>query len=88
MNKDKIPLDVWLRFDSEDDEEATYEANTYGNDEEGYTVEWYHTAVGLVSHKWVPTLDDAHQWYLDNGFVDFTVKEDDGSTNAAPGVTL
>lgn len=64
-------LDVWLRFDTDDDEEAEAEANTYATDD-GFRVEWYHTAVGQVSERHFNTLADAHAWLTRNGFADFT----------------
>lgn len=83
----KTPLDVWLAFDDPEDDEATYEANTYGNDEDGFVIEWYHNAVGQVSSVWFSTYEEVTQWYEDNEFLDFTIIEDDGSTNADPGGT-
>lgn len=69
------PLDVWLRFDSPEDEEASHEANTYLTDT-GYAVKWYHNAVGLVTTVDFDTLADAYDWYEANGYQDFTVIED------------
>lgn len=66
------PLDVWLRFDADADDEPAYEANTYRTDD-GYRVEWYHTAVGQVSSRTFATLADAHTWYADNGYADYSV---------------
>lgn len=65
------PLDVWLKFDHEDDEEATHEANTF-KDEAGYRVEWYLNSVGLVKSVYFDTLAEAHAWYEREGFQDFT----------------
>lgn len=63
-------LDVWLRFvDDEDESEA--EANTY-EDGGGFRVEWYLTAVGLVTSRWFPTRPDARAWLEAEGFQDFT----------------
>lgn len=69
-------LDVWLRFDSPEDEEASHEANTYRNEDGTYRVEWYHNAVGLVTTVDFDTLADAYDWYEANGYQDFTVNED------------
>lgn len=68
------PLDVWLKFDADDDddEEPSHEANTYDDGDDGYIVEWYHVAVGLVSSKRFGSLDAAYAWYETNGFQDFT----------------
>lgn len=68
-------LDVWLRFDSPEDEEASHEANTYLTDT-GYAVKWYHSAVGFVTTVDFDTLADAYDWYEANGYQDFTVIED------------
>lgn len=65
------PLDVWLKFDSDEDEEPTYEANTFET-AWGYEIEWYHTAVGQVNWVSFDRLEEAHKWYADNGFQDFT----------------
>lgn len=59
--------EVWLAFESEDDEEATYEANTTLT-ETGYKIEWSHTAVGLVTTIEFDTLADAYDWYEEHGF--------------------
>lgn len=67
-------LDVWLRFESPEDEEASHEANTY-RDEDGYVIKWYHSAVGLVTTVDFETLADAYDWYEREGFQDFTVAE-------------
>lgn len=64
-------IDVWLRFDDDADEEATYEANTYP-DGDGYRIEWYHNTVGLVTRVYCDTLNETHQWYANNGYEDYT----------------
>lgn len=74
------PIDVWLRV-SDDDEhgdfdplpDGTYpaEANTYAT-EYGYRVEWYLTAVGLVTSVDFDTLADAYAWLEREGFVDYS----------------
>ena len=76
-------LDVWLQITSMeyDDEpgelydEVTAEANTY-RDDDSYRIEWYHSAVGLVTREYFDTLADAYDWYEANGYQDFTVIED------------
>lgn len=68
------PLDVWLRFENEIDEECSHEANTFLTDT-GYEIRHYHTAVGLVSRVQFDTLADAYDWYEANGFEDYTVAE-------------
>lgn len=71
---DYEPLDVWLKFDDPDDLEdawASHEANTYETSW-GYEIRWYHNDVGLVTRVPFATLEEAHKWYADNGFHDFT----------------
>ena len=78
-------LDVWLRFETSyddatgepyEDEEASHEANTYGNEDGTYRVEWYHSAVGLVTTVDFDTYAQATAWLEKNGYQDFTVIED------------
>jgi len=66
------PLDVWLKFDSEDDDAPTYEANTYHIEDDRYRIEWYHVDVGQVSTKEFDTYTHAIAWYATNGFEDYT----------------
>ena len=68
---DKPMGDVWLKFDQPDDEEPTMEANTFKNDD-GYEIQWYHVDVGLVNRVHTPSLSDAHTWYEQHGFTDYT----------------
>lgn len=65
-------LDVWLRFESDEDEEPTHEANTYREKDGGVRIEHYHTAVGLVSTVRFPDYADAVDWYTANGYQDFS----------------
>ena len=70
------PLDVWLMFDSPEDEEASHEANTYYVPEnDSYRVEWYHTAVGQVTTRGFSTYEAATAWLEGAGYQDFTVAE-------------
>lgn len=71
MTNTLAPIDVWFKFDSDEDEECTHEANTYQT-ENGYVVEWYLNSVGLVSRVEFDTLDEAHAWYEREGFQDFS----------------
>jgi hypothetical protein len=64
-------LDVWLRFESDDDEEPSHEANTF-RDSDGFRVEWYHTAVGQVSSRHFDTYADVQAWLISQGFSDFS----------------
>jgi hypothetical protein len=67
---DTQPIDVWLRI-PDGEEEAEAEANTYLTDD-GYRVEWYLTAVGLVKSVDFDTLADAYDWLEREGFADFS----------------
>lgn len=67
------PIDVWLRI-LDDEEEAEAEANTYLT-ETGYRVEWYLTAVGLITSVEFDTLADAYDWLEREGFVNYTAGE-------------
>jgi hypothetical protein len=65
-------LDVWLRI-PDGQEESEAEANTYVEpDGLGYRVEWYSTAVGLVTSVLFATLDEARAFLTREGFQDFT----------------
>lgn len=64
-------LDVWLKFDGPDDEDATLEANTYAT-ADGFEVEWYHTAVGQVTSVPFETLEAARAWLTSQGFEDYS----------------
>lgn len=65
------PIDAWLRFDADDDEESEAEANTY-LDGTGYRIEWCLTAVGLVTRVYLGNYEGVTKWYASNGFTDFT----------------
>lgn len=62
---------VWLAFESPEDESATWEANTY-RDEDGIYVGWYHVAVGLVKRERFDSLGAAERWLLESGYQDFS----------------
>ena len=61
---------VWLLIE-DDDDEASYEANIVPDDD-GYQVEWYHTAVGQVSREWFADVDAAEAWLTEAGYQDFS----------------
>lgn len=64
--------DVWLRFQSPEDEDAEAEANTfhYGD---GFTVGWSLTGVGLVTHVGTfATEAEANAWLESQDFQDFS----------------
>jgi hypothetical protein len=65
-------LDVWLRFDAPDDEEASHEANTFRDVDGRYFVAWYHTAVGVVTHVFFDTYEEACAWLTEQGYQDFS----------------
>lgn len=64
-------LDVWLLFLSPDDEDAHAEANTFRT-ADGFAVEWYLSAVGLVTSRTFPTYAAAVAWLAAVGYMDFT----------------
>jgi hypothetical protein len=73
-----IPLDVWLRFRTDEDrdgiesEVAEYEANVYLTEEYHFDVQWYHNDVGVVSHELFNTYAEAQSWLEGHGYQDFT----------------
>lgn len=69
---DAAPLDAWLKFDDDDDETPSHEANTYRLKGGGYAVGWCHADVGLVVWETFPTYPDACAWLTSAGFDDFT----------------
>lgn len=69
---DVEPIDVWLRFDDENDETATYEANTFRNPGGTFRIEWYHNDVGQVTTVDLDTYDECVAWYETNGYRNFT----------------
>lgn len=84
MDREKVALDVWLKFVScnddaghvangcDCDDVAEYEANTYRSGD-GYVVEWYHTAVGsCVVPRYFETYEAAREWLESEGFQDFS----------------
>lgn len=64
------PIDVWLRI-PEGEEQSESEANTWRIDG-GFRVKWYHTAVGVVSHRDFDTYEDARKWLESEGFADYS----------------
>lgn len=79
----KIVLDVWLKFDEPDDEEASHEANVYVTEDYDrysrvdaleFVVEWYHTAVGQVTRGVFGTYGEARAWLEAAGYQDFTTE--------------
>ncbi len=70
MAENQEPLDVWLRI-PEGEEESEAEANTY-QDDAGFRVEWYLTAVGLVTERRFATYEQAAAWLRAEGFEDYS----------------
>ncbi|QUE25393.1 hypothetical protein SEA_FIZZLES_99 [Microbacterium phage Fizzles] len=74
---DTTPIDVWLRWNGDgvdengDDELADYEANTFRT-EDGFRVDWYLNAVGLVTSVDFATYSAAQEWLTANDYQDFT----------------
>lgn len=67
-------LDVWLRI-PDGGEESEAEANTR-RDDDGYRVDWYLTAVGLVKQSpWFADYGQAQAWLEAEGFDDYTVND-------------
>lgn len=72
MTDSRAPIDVWLRFSDEYDEDmAEYEANTFIEDDQ-FRVEWYHNDVGQVTELFFDTYVECELWYRDNGYEDYT----------------
>ena len=65
------PMDVWLKFALESDEEPTHEANTF-LDADMFRIDWYHVDVGLVNSVRFSTYVEAVDWYESEGFLDFS----------------
>ena len=63
-----LPIDVWLKFALESDEEPTYEANTF-LDGDMFRIDWYHVDVGLVGSVWLSTYSEVVDWYESGGFI-------------------
>ena len=70
--KQEQALDVWLRFENEEDEDADHEANTFFNEDGTYRVEWSNTSVGQVTKRDFPTYAEATKWLEEGGYTDFT----------------
>ncbi len=68
----ETPLDVWLMFDADEDEDASHEANTYRTFSGGFRVEWSHTAVGLITSREFDTYAAAAAWLTAGGYQDFS----------------
>jgi hypothetical protein len=72
--EEDTPIDAWLRFaeDDIDHEESEYEANTYRDETVGFRVDYYHSAVGLVTSRYFHTYDAVREWLESEGFIDYS----------------
>lgn len=64
-------MQIWLKFDAPDDEEASHAANIFTEDD-GARIEWWNEAVGIVSTVNASSVRNAERWLTDRGFADFT----------------
>jgi len=65
--------ETWLKFDSDDDEDASHEATVDRHvDGERYVVGWCHADVGQVTERTFDTLEAAHAFLEGAGYADFT----------------
>lgn len=64
-------MQIWLKFDAPDDEEASHAANIITEDGET-RIEWWNEAVGLVSTVNASSVRNAERWLTDRGYIDFT----------------
>lgn len=71
MSRLTDPIDVWFKFDSDEDETPTYEANTFKRGDH-FIIGWYHNDVGLVTEVRCDTLAEAHAWYERQGYIDMS----------------
>lgn len=74
MTRNTPALDVWLRFDSPEDEDASAEANTWP-DGEMFRVDWCLSMVGLITSVYFHSHADAQSWLEAQGFDDYTVED-------------
>ena len=64
-------MQIWLKFDDENDEEASHAANIF-TDGEGARIEWWNESVGPVTTVYKDTVADAEKWLEGAGYQDFT----------------
>lgn len=66
-------MQIWFKFDDENDEDPTYTANvTEDENGNGTLVEWWHEDVGLTERVIFEDEDTAGKWLESQGFQDFT----------------
>lgn len=64
-------MQIWLKFDAPDDEEASHAANIITENGE-VRIEWWNEAVGLVRTVQASSVRNAERWLTDRGYIDFT----------------
>ena len=67
--------EVWFKFDSDDDDEPSHEANVTMT-EDGFAVEWSNVDVGQVTRVEFDTLADAYDFLQDSGYVYYGVGDE------------
>lgn len=64
-------MQIWLKFDAPDDEDASHAANIF-DDGDGARIEWWNEAVGLVTTVYRDTVAEAEQFLESAGYENFT----------------
>lgn len=72
VDRREVPLDVWLLFDHEDDEESSHEANTFLTDDNKFRVDWSNTSVGQITSHEFETYEAACVWLEEHGYTDYS----------------
>lgn len=70
--KEREALDLWLKFDDPDDEEASHEANIFLTEDKRFSAEWSNTAVGLITAEVFDTYAAAAAWLTEGGYQDYS----------------
>ena len=65
-------MQIWLKFDHPDDEDASHEANIFTNSDGTARLEWWHSGVGLVTTEHHPDTASAERALESSGYSDFT----------------
>lgn len=66
------PIEFWYKFDSDDDDEPTYEARTYRTEGGGHVIEWNHIDDSEPISIELGTIEEVNAWYEKAGYSDFT----------------
>ena len=64
-------MQIWFKFDAPDDEEPSYTANVFTEDD-GTRIEWWNEDVGYVYTVNASSIQNAERWLTDRGFIDYT----------------